>query len=334
MAPPENSKTKTALSLSSPEKSAPFSRQSSSESTRPVPQIQASQVSGLTGLQSSEGWPMDIVTQFLATCMVLNRSWAEKDLLLFGVYHLLELMSFFSVTYLAQWTSHWCLVFILMAMYALAAHRARDWRVPFRRPIYMFLPEQHSCFGLCHSQRSASIYQWISASLRMGSLAVWVLMVPNFHDEPMCASPLIPFEDDACGEMPSWLRPGCGTFFSPSKWQKCMSVSWAYGYCNLLAAQCRNQALGSVNLLISIFFSSSLSLISFLSPCLWLGGALYFHHTGTQIFNIPKALELETSIREEEILLAAGDPKAEQLGPWMIRAWPSRCGALGRSVYV
>lgn len=183
----------------------------------------------------------------------------------------------------------------------------------------MFLPEQHSCFGLCHSQRSASIYQWISASLRMGSLAVWVLMVPNFHDEPMCASPLIPFEDDACGEMPSWLRPGCGTFFSPSKWQKCMSVSWAYGYCNLLAAQCRNQALGSVNLLISIFFSSSLSLISFLSPCLWLGGALYFHHTGTQIFNIPKALELETSIREEEILLAAGDPKAEQLGPWMIR---------------
>eukprot|EP00434_Breviolum_minutum_P033070 symbB.v1.2.029258.t1/scaffold3181.1/size61880/1 len=89
-----------------------------------------------------------VVVQFLATCMVVEKHWDQKELLALWVYQVSEWMSFFMVTYLAQWTSHLFLVLALVIMYILAVLRAGSFLQPFMRPIYMFLPERHSYFGL------------------------------------------------------------------------------------------------------------------------------------------------------------------------------------------
>jgi len=253
-----------------------------------------------------------VVVQFLATCMVVEKHWDHKELLALWVYQVSEWMSFFMVTYLAQWTSHLFLVLALVIMYILAVLRAGSFLQPFMRPIYMFLPERHSYFGLCNSQESAMVYQLVAAALRVGSFLLWLVMAINMPSlgGNTCTVPVVNFHNEGCNDVPLWLSSGCGIFFDPDEWQRCVSASWIeYGYCNLLAAQCRNQSLGPFNLAISIFFNSSLSLTSILAPFIWLaivGGLSWFK--GFCIFNVPPTSQLNFSLRETEIELTGIDP--------------------------
>eukprot|EP00435_Cladocopium_sp_Y103_P047904 s426_g14.t1 len=215
------------------------------------------------------------LSQFLATCILLEKQ--TEDLTALWCYQIFEWMSFFSVIYLAQWTSHLFLLLVLLAMYGLAAVRAQNWQSPLLRPIYMFLPERHSCFGLGHEQQSALVYQSSAACLRLGSLLLWLLLIVSMPEhQDICVVPVTNFVDKTCRDVPMWLSSGCGTFFAPEEYRDCVDTSWMqYGYCNLLAAQCRNQALGKINLPISIFFNSGISLMSVLAPFLWLGSVLW-----------------------------------------------------------
>lgn len=244
------------------------------------------------------------LSQFLATCLLLEKQ--TEDLTALWCYQIFEWMSFFSVIYLAQWTSHLFLLLVLLAMYGLAAVRAEDLRSPLLRPIYMFLPERHSCFGLCHEQQSALLYQSSAALLRLGSLLLWLLLIVSMPEQDICVVPITNFVDKTCQDVPMWLSSGCGTFFAPKEYRNCVATSWMqYGYCNLLAAQCRNQALGKINLPISIVFNSGISLMSVLAPFLWLGCVLWLSvRKGFCIFNTPRASELTLAIREAEIDLS------------------------------
>lgn len=245
------------------------------------------------------------LSQFLATCLLLEKQ--TEDLTALWCYQSFEWMSFFSVIYLAQWTSHLFLLLVLLAMYGLAAVRAEDLRSPLLRPIYMFLPEGHSCFGLCHEQQSALLYQSSAALLRLGSLLLWLLLIVSMPEhQDICVVPISNFVDKTCHDVPMWLSSGCGTFFAPKEYRNCVATSWMqYGYCNLLAAQCRNQALGKINLPISIVFNSGISLMSVLAPFLWLGCVLWLSvRKGFCIFNTPRASELTLAIREAEIDLS------------------------------
>lgn len=261
------------------------------------------------------------LSQFLASCVLLEKQ--TEDLTALWCYQIFEWMSFFSVIYLAQWTSHLFLLLVLLAMYGLAAVRAEDWRSPLLRPIYLFLPERHSCFGLCHEQQSALLYQSSAALLRLGSLLLWFLLIVSMPEhQDICVAPVTNFIDKTCRDVPMWLSSGCGTFFAPEEYRHCVSSSWMqYGYCNLLAAQCRNQALGKINLPISIAFNSAISLMSVLAPFLWLGCALWLSvRKGFCIFNTPRASELTLAIREAEIdLFEDLDQRQVFVGPSLKR---------------
>jgi len=255
-------------------------------------------------LKETTSGVMALATDLLAAQRVLFER--QRELTLVALSSLvLEWLSICSLIYLAQWTSHAFLVLAAAVMVGMAARRADRYQDLATFPMQVCLPERHSTFGLCSHQLSAQLFYSVAAGLRVGSICTWLLMLLLGYGQPdasnICTVPYITFEDEDCAALPLWLHPGCGSSFSPARYQECVSqASWVqYGVCNLLVAQCRNLEMGVFP--ISAVFRSLLNIVSVSAPGLWLVvGAIRCVKWKENPWNVRASYELHSAIEDEE----------------------------------
>ncbi|CAJ1384479.1 unnamed protein product [Effrenium voratum] len=255
---------------------------------------------------------LDGSLRLLASYNVLHgRQFFAKSLMAMWFFSLLEWAAFSSVICLAQWTSQFFLFLAFLAMMGAAVHRtvqtsssspaseiwtrlAEAWWKPLLTPVYLFLPEQHSCYGLSSQSPPATGFYTLHATLRLGSVLLWLLTMARPVD--MCVAPVLHFWQPECAEVPSWIQ-GCGTTFSPQEYTRCLRSSWLDGACNLLAAQCRNQAEGQVDLTVSLFVDAWMSAVPLATPVLCL---LFVLARWEKFWAVAPDANLRHRIQEEE----------------------------------